>query len=293
MFLQQTINGLSIGSVYALMAVGYSLIYSLLNFTNFAHAVAVTAGAYVSYFLYTQMQPYLIAGILVSLAGGMFTSVLIEIVIYRTMLNRKNSKKLYLTLAGWGVSTVAENLVVIFIGSLSRFYPNALTTMDSIQIGKQSIGKIDLIILFVSVIGVLALQAYITYSRDGLAMRGAAYDLRYAKLMGVNTDVLLIKVFAIAGMLAGVAGIFMGIKYTAYPTLGSVMTNKAFIAAVLGGLGSLPGAIFGAFALGIIEVFIAGYISSALRDMISYGILILVLIIKPTGFMGKSSEDKA
>ena len=226
MFLQQTINGLSIGSVYALMAVGYSLIYSLLNFTNFAHAVAVTAGAYVSYFLYTQMQPYLIAGILVSLAGGMFTSVLIEIVIYRTMLNRKNSKKLYLTLAGWGVSTVAENLVVIFIGSLSRFYPNALTTMDSIQIGKQSIGKIDLIILFVSVIGVLALQAYITYSRDGLAMRGAAYDLRYAKLMGVNTDVLLIKVFAIAGMLAGVAGIFMGIKYTAYPTLGSVMTTR-------------------------------------------------------------------
>ena len=113
--IQQLINGLSIGSVYALMAVGYSLIYSLLRFTNFAHAVAVTAGAYVSYYLYTVLQPNLIVGLIASLLGGTITSVLIEIVVYRNMLRRKNSKKLYLMIAGWGLATVAENLIIIFI----------------------------------------------------------------------------------------------------------------------------------------------------------------------------------
>lgn len=291
-FIQQLINGLSIGSVYALMAVGYSLIYSLLRFTNFAHAVAVTIGAYVSFYLFVAMQPNLILGFLVALCGGAVVSVLIEIVVYRNMLIKHN-KKLYLMIAGLGISTVAENLIVIYISSISKFFPNELTNMGSIQIFGSSIGKIDLIILALSILTMLALQAYISFSKDGLAIRGAAHSLQYTSLMGVNSDALLMKVFMIAGMLAGIAGLFMGIKYTAYPTLGSVMTNKAFISAVLGGLGSLPGAIIGAFILGIIEVMIAGYISSALRDMISFGILILVLIIRPTGLMGKSSEDKA
>ena len=292
-FLQQLINGLSIGSVYALMAVGYSLIYSLLSFTNFAHAVAVTAGAYVSCYLFMYTQPNLLIGLVVSLAGGALVSVIIEILVYRNMLIKRNNKKLYLMIAGWGISTVAENLIIIFISSISQFYPSELTNMGSIQVLGSSIGRVDVIILVLSVLSMAALQSYISFSRDGLAIRGASHNLQYASLMGVNTDTLLIKVFAIAGVLAGVAGLFMGIKYTAYPTLGSVMTNKAFISAVLGGLGSLPGAIVGAFLLGVIEVFVAGYISSALRDMISFGILILVLIVRPSGLMGKSSEDKA
>lgn len=275
------------------MAVGYSLIYSLLNFTNFAHAVAVTAGAYVSFYLYVYTQPNLLFGVVVSLLGGALVSVLIEIVVYRSMLTKRNSKKLYLMIAGWGVATIAENLIIIFISSISKFYPNELTNMGNIQLFGSSVGKVDLIILLISILAIVALQSYISLSKDGLAIRGAAHNLQYASLMGINTDTLLIKVFGIAGVLAGIAGLFMGIKYTAYPTLGSVMTNKAFISAVLGGLGSLPGAIVGAFLLGIIEVFVAGYISSALRDMISFGILILVLIVRPTGLMGKSSEDKA
>ena len=287
------VNGLSIGSVYALMAVGYSLIYSLLRFTNFAHAVAVTAGAYVSYYLYTVLQPNLIVGLIASLLGGTITSVLIEIVVYRNMLRRKNSKKLYLMIAGWGLATVAENLIIIFISSISKFYPTALTQMGNMQIGRTSVGKVDVMILILSVVTMAGVQAYISFTRDGLAIRGASHNLQYAQLMGIDSDNLLIKVFAIAGMMAGIAGLFMGIKYTAYPTLGSVMTNKAFISAVLGGLGSLPGAIVGAFLLGIIEVMVAGYISSALRDMISYGILIVVLIVLPRGLMGKAEGDKA
>lgn len=291
-FLQQLINGLSIGSVYALMAVGYSLIYSLLRFTNFAHAIAVTAGAYVSYFLFIVMSPNLFVAFFVSLLGGAIVSVLIEIVVYRNML-LKNNRKLYLMIAGLGLSIVAENLVVIFISSISQFFPNELTNAGSIKLLGNSIGKVDLIILALSILTMLLLQAYIRFTKDGLAIRSASVNLQYTALMGVDTDRLLMRVFLLAGMLAGVAGLFMGIKYTAYPRLGSVMTNKAFVSAVLGGLGSLPGAIIGAFILGVLEVMITGYVSSALRDLIAYGILILVLIIRPAGLLGKSSEDKA
>ena len=274
------------------MAVGYSLIYSLLRFTNFAHAIAVTAGAYVSFFLFTVMAPNLFLAFFVSLVGGAAVSVLIEIVVYRNMII-KNNKKLYLMIAGLGLSIVAENLVVIFIGSISQFFPNELTNAGSINLLGNSIGKIDLIILALSVLTMLLLQAYITFTKDGLAIRSASVSMDYTALMGVDTDRLLMRVFLLAGMLAGVAGLFMGIKYTAYPRLGSVMTNKAFVSAVLGGLGSLPGAIVGAFILGVLEVMITGYVSSALRDMIAYGILIIVLIVRPSGLMGKSSEDKA
>lgn len=293
MLLQQIVNGLSIGSVYALMAVGYSLIYSLLRFTNFAHAVAVTAGAYAGYFLFTVSRPNLILGFFVSLTGGALVSFLIEFFIYRYMLIKKNNKKLYLMIAGWGIATIAENLIVIFVSSISKFYPNQLTSMGNYNILGSSIGRIDVIIFVLSIITMIMLQLYISFTKDGLAIRGASYNLQFASLMGVNTDTLLMKVFSIAGILAGIAGLFMGIKYTAYPTLGSVMTNKAFISAVLGGLGSLPGAIIGAFVLGIIEVMVAGYLSSALRDMIAFGILVLVLIVKPTGLLGKNEEDKA
>ena len=156
-----------------------------------------------------------------------------------------------------------------------------------------NIGIIDLVILGVSLIGLIALELYIRYSRDGLAIRGAAFSLDHASIMGVNTDGLMIKVFAIAGALAGIAGFFCGIKYTAYPKLGGSLTNKAFISAVLGGLGSLPGAIVGSFILGVLEVIVAGYISSTLRDVFSFSLLVLILLVKPTGLMGKSSEDKA
>lgn len=274
------------------MAVGYSLIYSLLNFTNFAHAIAVTIGAYVSFFLFTVMSPNLFVAFLVSMFAGAGISLLIELVVYRRMLIKHN-KKLYLMIAGLGLSMVAENLLIIYISSISQFFPNELTNMGTITILGQGVGKVDLLILIMSITTMLLLQAYISLTKDGLAIRSASKSLEYVSIMGVNPDTLLMKVFVIAGMLAGIAGLFMGIKYTAYPTLGSVMTNKAFVSAVLGGLGSLPGAIIGAFILGILEVMITGYVSSALRDMIAYGILILVLIIRPSGLMGKSAEDKA
>jgi len=292
MFIQQLINGLAIGSVYALMTVGYSLIYSLMSFTNFAHGVVVTVSAYIGFFVLTFFTPSIPLGILVSLLGGLVVSVLIELVTYRPLLLR-NARRLYLCIAGLGLSIMVENLIIVTLSGRFKSYPPEVLNLGSVPLGSANVGIIDLLILGVSLVTLLALELYISKSRDGLAIRGAAFSLDHASIMGVNTDGLMIKVFAIAGALAGIAGFFCGIKYTAYPKLGGSLTNKSFISAVLGGLGSLPGAILGSFILGILEVMVAGYISSTLRDVFSFSLLVFILLVKPTGLLGKSSEDKA
>lgn len=292
MFIQQLINGLAIGSVYALMTVGYSLIYSLMSFTNFAHGVVVTVSAYIGFFVLTFLTPSIPVGILVSLLGGLVVSVAIELLTYRPLLLR-SARRLYLCIAGLGLSIMAENLIIVALSGRFKSYPPQVLNLGSVSLGSASVGIIDLLILGVSLVTLLALELYIRKSRDGLAIRGAAFSLDYASIMGINTDGLMIKVFAIAGALAGIAGFFCGIKYTAYPRLGGSLTNKSFISAVLGGLGSLPGAILGSFILGILEVMVAGYVSSTLRDVFSFSLLVFILLVKPTGLLGKSSEDKA
>jgi branched-chain amino acid transport system permease protein len=291
MILQQLINGLSIGSIYALMAVGYSLIYSLMNFTNFAHGVVVMLSAYIGYYslLYISHNN-LIALVLALLLGGII-SVLIEITTYRPLL-LKNAKRLYLVIAGLGLTIVAENLIIITITGRCKPYPLSALASITINIFGYDIGLIDLIILIISMIALIALEFYLKYSRDGLAIRSASFSLDITSLMGVNVDKLMMKVFLIAGFLAGIAGFFLGMKYTAYPQLDQ-LTTKAFISAVLGGLGSLTGSVLGALILGVSETFVSGYISSSMRDIFTFSLLVIVLLFRPTGLMGKSSEDKA
>jgi len=154
------------------------------------------------------------------------------------------------------------------------------------------IAVVDIMIVAVSLIALLIFQLIISRTRAGLAIRAAAHNLATAGLMGVNSDALVILVFLIAGTLAGLAGIFLGVKYTAYPQLGA-MTLKAFISAVFGGLGSLPGAVAGAYALGILETFVSAYISSSMRDVFSFLLLVLVLLFRPQGLMGRPSGEKA
>lgn len=291
MFFQQLINGLSIGSIYALMAVGYSLVYSLLNFTNFAHSLAVTFGAFATYFFMTGIFENLYLGILVAVLLAGILSMVIEQVSYRPLLKR-NAKRIYLLIAGLGTMTVGENLMIIGFTSRFRSYPLNFTN-DMIQIMGASVGLVDVIIFVISVIALISVELLIRKTKFGLAVRGASYDLNSAAIMGIPVQKLVLLVFLIAGLLAGLAGALLGAKYTAYPALGSSLTNKAFVSAVFGGLGSIPGAVIGALTLGIGETMIAGYLSSSLRDLFAYILLILVLIMKPNGLMGKSSEDKA
>lgn len=291
MFFQQLVNGLSIGSIYALMAVGYSLIYSLLNFTNFAHSITVTIGAFCAFFFLESIVQNLSLGIFIAVLVSGILAVIIEVLGYQPLLKKK-ARRIYLLIVGLGISTMCENLVIISFSSRFRVYRVNFSNKP-INLFGASIGLIDLIIFAVSITALVLVQVFIRKSRSGLAIRGASFDLDAASLMGVNVQKLILIVFFIAGSLAGLAGALLGAKYTAFPTLGTAMTNKAFISSVFGGLGSIPGAVLGAIILGVSETMISGYISSSMRDIFAYTLLVIVLFVRPEGLMGKSTEDKA
>lgn len=289
-FLQQLINGLSIGSVYALMAVGYSLVYSIMNFSNFAHGGVIMFGAYFGFFYMALFNmPFWIALILAAFSAGIL-AIIIERIAYRPLRNR-NAPFLYFLISAMGVSILLENLVVATIGPTFRTFPIVFSEKP-IKIGEIVIGKIDIAMFLIAAICLIALIYLLDYTRLGKAIRASAFNMKGSALMGINTDRIILIVFLLGGMLGGVSGVLFGMKYTVYPQIGNI-TIKSFIAAVFGGLGSVPGAVIGSVFLGVIETITSGYISSQYRDLISFALLILVLVIKPTGLMGKSVEDKA
>lgn len=291
MFIQQLINGLSVGSVYALMAVGYALIYSLLNFTNFAHSITVTIGASTTFFFLTYAMENLFLGIVAGIAVAAILAAFIEFIAYRPLLKR-NARRVYLMIIGLGISVMGDNLIIIAFSGRFRIFPVNFPA-ESIQILGANIGVVDLLIFFVSMAALLIVEWIIKKTKLGLAIRSASYSLEATSLMGVDTFKLILSIFLIAGSLAGVAGTLLGAKYTTYPSLGTFYTNKAFICAVFGGLGSLPGAVVGALILGVSEAMISAYVSTTLRDLFAYFLLIVILLIRPSGLLGKSSEDKA
>ena len=291
MFVQQLVNGLSVGSVYALMAVGDALIYSLLNFTNFAHGISVTIGAFAAFFFLTYAMQNLLVGVIMGIFAAAMLAVFIQFIAYRPLLKR-GAKRTYFMIIGLGISVMGDNLVIISFTGMFRIYPVNFP-QESIRILGSRVGLVDLIIFAVSIIALIVVEMIIQKTRIGLAIRGASYSLDATSIMGVNTYRLIFSIFLIAGALAGVAGTLLGAKYTAYPSLGTFYTNKAFICAVFGGLGSLPGAVLGAMILGVSEAMISAYISTSFRDLFAYILLIAILLIRPQGLMGKSSEDKA
>ena len=291
MFIQQLANGLSVGSVYALMAVGYALIYSLLNFTNFAHSITVTIGAFATFFFLTYAMENLFAGILVGIIAAALLAAVIELIAYQPLLKR-NARRVFLMIIGLGISVMGDNLVIIAFSGRFHIFPVNFPS-QSIQLFGANIGLVDLLIFLVSMVSLLVVELIIRKTKLGLAIRSAAFSLEATSLMGVDTFKLILAIFLIAGSLAGVAGTLLGAKYTAYPSLGTFYTNKAFICAVFGGLGSLPGAVVGALILGVSEAMISAYVSTSLRDLFAYFLLIVILLIRPSGLMGKSSEDKA
>lgn len=289
-FLQQVINGLSLGSVYALMAVGYSLVYSIMNFSNFAHGGVIMVGAYIGYYAMTAANmPFWLAFALCGVGAGLL-AVLLEVSVYTPLRNR-NAPFLYYIISAMGASIFLENFVIATIGPTYRTYPQVFSTAP-IRLAGLSLGRIDLMIIAVAAIGLIALVIIIDKTKIGLGIRASSFSIKASQLMGVNVNVTIFLVFLLGGILAGFAGMLFGMKYTVYPTIGGI-TTKSFVAAVFGGLGSLPGAIIGSVLLGVIEVMVSGYISSNFRDLIAFVILIGILIVKPTGLMGKPSEDKA
>lgn len=289
-FIQQLINGISIGSVYALMAVGYSLVYSIMNFSNFAHGGVIMIGSYVGFFSLTLLHLPFPLAFLVSGIFTAFLAVLIEKVAY-SPLRKRNAPFLYFIISAMGASIFLENFVIATIGANFKTYPKVIST-EPILLGNLAIGRLDLIMFVISAVSLAVLIYIIDKTKTGLAIRATAFNLRASALMGVNTDTIIFIVFALGGGLAGIAGVLFGMKYTVYPQIG-VITIKSFIAAVFGGLGSLEGAVIGSVLLGVIETLTSGYLSSNFRDLIAFALLICVLVFRPMGIMGKSSEDKA
>jgi branched-chain amino acid transport system permease protein len=288
--IQQIINGLSLGSVYALIAVGYSLVYSILLFSNFAHGGFLVIGGYICYAaLRTLGTGIWVAGAL-SLFGAGVAAILTERLAYRPIRERTNVT-LYLLIASMGMSIVIENIFVIVAGGRFRALPPVIPTSPVSFFGLATTSAFDLLSFVAAVVFLGALQLFLSKTRWGLAIRAAAYDLRTAGLMGVNVNRLISIVFFVAGALAAVGGIFLSVRYTLYPQLG-VITIKAFVAAVIGGLGSLPGAVVGSLILGLAEMLTAGFISSQMRDLVVFSLLVITLLVKPTGLFGKNVSEK-
>jgi branched-chain amino acid transport system permease protein len=290
MIWQQIVNGISVGSIYALMATGYALIYSLLGFSNWAHGDIAMVGAYLGFLFVAALHLPWWAALILALLGAGLLSVISERVAYRK-IRKNNSPTMFLMIAAMGLSVALQNFVLVTVGSKFKTYPQILP-IKAIEIGGVYIGLIDLISFVVSVIVIIYLYYLIEKTKFGLAVKAAATNMQVASLLGINVDKYISLVFLLAGALAGLSGVFLGMKYTVYPQLGN-FALKAFIASVFGGLGSVPGAIVGALFIGLMEVFVAGYVSAGLRDLFTFSLLIAVLVIRPTGLFGKDIQDKA
>lgn len=288
--LQQVINGISIGSVYALIAVGYSLVYSILKFSNFAHGGVLMLGSYFGFFALTLLNvPFWIALPLAMIGAGLL-GIINERLAYRPIRIR-NSPLLYLMISSLGASIFLENFTIVTIGPNFRTYPEVFP-INPIMIGDLSIGRLDIIIFVITAIS-MALLTWIIYgTRIGDAIRATSYNMQVAGLMGINPDMIVALVFFLAGASAGLGGVLFGIKYTVWPQMG-ILTLKAFVAAVVGGLGSLPGAVLGAMILGVTETFAAAFVSSAFRDLFSYALMIIIILVRPGGLMGTVTGEKA
>lgn len=290
-FVQQVINGFSLGSVYALIAVGYSLVYSILLFSNFAHGGFLVIGGYICYFMLRSLEAGILASSAAALVGAGACAVIVEKMAYKPIRER-TPVTLYMLIASMGMSIVIENLFVVTIGGRFRALPPVIPTQPIALFGGVTTSAFDLLSLLTSIAFLAALQMFLTKTKWGLAIRAASYNLKIAGLMGVNVNRLISIVFFVAGLLAAVGGIFLSVRYTLYPQLGAMITTKAFVAAVIGGLGSLPGAVVGSLILGLAEMLAAGFISSQFRDIIVFGLLIITLIVRPTGLFGKSVGEK-
>ena len=290
LFVQQIITGISIGGIYALLAVGYALIYSVFDFSNFAFGCVMMVSAFTCYYT-TKAGLGLAVSLILSLGAGVILSTIIEMLAYRP-LRRRGTDRLFLMITGMGVDLAVTNTATVLLGANARSIEIREFNMDAIQIGSVYLSKLDIVALAVSLTTLLLLYLYISKTKVGLGIRASAYSTSTAGLMGINVNRVSLSIFIIAGITAGIAGVFCGMKYAVNPTVGSIPATKAFIASVIGGLGSLPGAVVGGLLLGIIETLASGFISSVYRDLFSYGILIFVLLFVPRGLLGKQASEK-
>jgi len=292
--LQQLINGVSLGSIYALIALGYTMVYGIVLLINFAHGDILMVGAYAAFFVLSAIGAGP-AGMLLAFVVSMIIcagfGISIERLAYRPLRSAPRLNSLITAIA---VSLILENgaRVLPFIGPNPRQFPRP--TVVNIRIaGELSISNIQIIVILLSALLMLALNYIINYTKRGKAMRAVSFDHQAASLMGISVNRIISFTFALGSVLAAAGGVLYASAYPQVnPMMGMMPGLKAFVAAVLGGIGSVPGAMLGGFILGIAETFTKGFISSQFSDAISFSILIIVLLIRPTGILGKKTRVK-
>lgn len=289
-FIQQTINGLSIGSVYALIAIGYTMVYGIIGLINFAHGDIYMTGAFFGFLAATYLNLPFILVFIISMIGAGILGVIIEKVCYKPL---RGSPKINLLITAIAMSLLLENGYRFIFGANPKTYPKTLLTQKTIHLGSLEMNQMYIIIIAISIILVVLLQIIVFKTKIGKAMRATSYDMDAAQLMGINVNGVISVTFFIGSALAGAAGILVGVLYnTAEPYMGMMPGLKAFIAAVLGGIGVIPGAMIGGIVMGLVETFTKAYVSTKLSDAIVFGILILVLLVKPSGILGKNVSEK-
>ena len=288
-FISNLISGLSLGSIYALIALGYTMVYGIAKMLNFAHGDIIMAGAFamIVFVANCGLNP------IIAVLGGIVFSVLLGVTIERVAYKPlRRSSPLAVLITAIGVSYFLQNLALIIFGSDKRSFPKIID-MQAIKIGSLNIKAESVLTLVLTALVMVALTIFISRTKTGKAMRAVSEDKDAAELMGINVNRTISTTFAIGSALAAVAGLFYGITYTYIgPYTGSMPGIKAFVAAVFGGIGSIPGAMLGGILLGIIENLSKAYISTELSDAIVFSVLILVLMIKPTGLLGRKISEK-
>lgn len=288
-FLQQIINGLSIGSVYALVALGYTMVYGIIKLINFAHGEIFMVGAYLAMILITVFNFPLWAAMIGSMAGSALLGIVIEKVAYKPL--RKSSRTAALITA-IGVSFLLQNAMLLIMGARIYTFPQVFENTSWVVFGLR-INTLQIMMFLTSIALMILLQFIVLKTKVGRAMRAVAVDKEAAALMGVDVNQTISITFALGSALAGAAGVMVGLYYISMtPYMGFAPGLKAFVAAVFGGIGIIPGAMFGGFAIGIIETLVAGYGSTLFKDAVVYAILIIVLLVKPSGLFGKGGKEK-
>ena len=296
-FFQHILNGVNLGSIYALIALGYTMVYGILQMINFAHSDVYMVGAFTAYYVAKwfgiENHPglsTLITLMLVSMVVCSVLGVLIERLAYKPL---RKAPKINVLITAIGVSLFLEYTGQVVFGADPKVFPDIMTDAEIFNIGSLTIKIFDVTVLGVSLFAMLALHFLIQHTKVGKAMRAVSQNAAVARMLGINTDRIITFTFIVGSSLAAIGSILVGMKYPKIdPLMGTMIGLNAFVAAVLGGIGNIMGAVIGGLIMGLSEEMVSGYLSSSYRDALAFGILIAILLYRPAGLLGKYTAEK-
>ena len=290
LLIQQLVNGLAVGSIYALIARGYTMVYGTIKLINFAHGDVYMMGAFIGYFAVMVLKLNVFLALLLAMVACAILGVVIERVAYKPL---RKSTRVAALITAIGVSYLLENAMSYFFGAESRPFPSDFGTETFTLFGDVSVNGKQILIFGITVLLMALLQFIVRYTKMGKAMRAVAVDEQAAQLMGIDVDGVISFTFALGSALAGIAGVLVGVYYnTISTTMGITVGLKAFVAAVLGGIGSIPGAMVGGYLIGLLETMVSFFGYSPYRDGVVYFLLFIILIVLPAGLFGKNVREK-